>query len=169
MLPSQPLAEPILRVPIHGTVGLAYRTQLEIVRPPSQTLVEGANHVLLRQVRTLSARHLADGATNALHRFLRRSHPKIGALSPKRVALTDGVTQKHKRLAGHATDACLPFVDRQLEPLHHAPHDVHRRCGGATTADYEVVSIIDDLSQEPLLMTRYLPTEHEPTHVKVRQ
>ena len=86
VLPPQPLAEPIPRVPIHGTIGLANRTQLEIVRPSAQTLVDGPNEVLDGQVRTLPARHLTDGATNSLHRFLRRSHSKIGALPPKRVA-----------------------------------------------------------------------------------
>src|SRR5713101_4331133 len=149
---------------IHVMIGLADRAQLEIIRPASQTLVEAADYLFFGQEQPPPARHLADGATDALHRSLLRSHPKIGPSPPKRVARADGVTQKLKRLAGHATDACLPFVDRQLEPLHHVTHGGHRLFSGVPTADHEVISVVDDPSQEPLLVTRHLPTEHEPTH-----
>src|SRR5205085_12186161 len=108
----------------------------------SQALVNPANHLVFRQERPPPARHLADGTTNALHRTRRRTHPKVGPPPSRRVALADGVTQKQERIAGHATDARLPFLDRQLELLHHAPHDVHRLVGGVTTTDHEVVSVV---------------------------
>src|SRR5260370_7472015 len=92
----------------HDTVGLADRAQLEIVRPSSQPLVDGAHDVLDRQVQPPPTCHLTDGATNALHRCLPRSHSKIGPPPSKRVARADGVTHKLKRLAPPPMDPSLP-------------------------------------------------------------
>src|ERR1017187_6770958 len=73
---------------VHRAVGLADRTQIEVVRPTNQSPVEICYQDLgLPQSLTTSGQ-LANRRTDALHPFLRRNRPNIGPSRLRRIAPT---------------------------------------------------------------------------------
>ena len=61
------------------------------------------------------------------------------------------------------------LVDRQFQPPHHVAHRRQGVIRPATTQDHEVVGIVDDPGLITGLMPEGLPTQHETSHVQIRQ
>ena len=98
-----------------------------------------------------------------------RTRAKIGPARLRRVAPAERVPQEVERFLGQPADACLRFVDRQLQPRHHVPHRVQRLFGRAATADHEVIGIVDDASLQAAARAQRFPAQHESPHVQIRQ
>src|SRR5207253_336363 len=80
---------------------------------------------------------LAELPGQPLNLLDRRLDSPIGLPRLRRVAPTNGVTQKVERLVRPTTASCLRFIHRQLQSGHHGPQRSHRLVGGAPTTDHE--------------------------------
>ena len=84
--------------------------------------------------------------------------------------LAERKSQEGERLGRERTLPRLPLVHRELQPLYHRLHLGAGRVGPPRlAADHEVVCIVHDAGFKPLLMSALFPTQHEPSHVKIRQ
>ena len=138
----------------------AHRAEAEVVRPAQQLPVQLGHPVLDLPSRANDGRSTRGSRPGEpLDLLRRRARPDVGPSRPRRVAPADRVAQKVERLLGDATQPRLGLVDRQLQPRHHRPHRGHRLVGGATTADHEVVRVVDDLSVQPAFVSQGLPTD----------
>jgi uncharacterized protein (DUF736 family) len=66
-------------------------------------------------------------------------------------------------------DPRLSLIYRQLKPNHHVLLGGESFLRSATTADHQIVGVIDDPRFQALLVSQLLPAEHEPTHVDVTE
>src|SRR3954451_22020027 len=112
MLGTQPLAEPMAGMPVHGLIRLAHLAQAEVVRPPHQFPVESRDLLLLVEPGPLAAGHFADLATEALDPLRRRACPEIGPSRLRRITPADRIAQEVERLLGDPTQPRLGLVDR---------------------------------------------------------
>ena len=65
------------------------------------------------------------------------------------VAPPERVTQEVEALFRHAADACLVFVDRQLQFLDHLSQRPHGDVGRILAADHQVIGIVDHDGSQP--------------------
>src|SRR4051794_41500995 len=93
MLGTQPLAEPVAGMPVHGLIRLAHLAQAEVVRPPHQFPVESRDLLLLVEPGPSSTGHLADLATESLGYFRRRACPEIRTSRPRTRTPSDRIAQ----------------------------------------------------------------------------
>jgi hypothetical protein len=80
MFGAQPMAKPSASVFFHCAVGLADRTQTEVVGPSDDLSVELFHQLLGRLLSLASSSRCADRLTDALHPFLGRGRAYIGSL-----------------------------------------------------------------------------------------
>ena len=137
---------------LHGSVGVTDRTQAEVVSPTINLPVERRYQRCRILLGLIPAGHLADRLTQTLHSLLRWSGTPIGPPRLRRVASTKRIPEKIELVFRQVTDPRLSFVHRQLQPRHHIPHQVHCLIGSGPTADYEIISIIDDVRFQALLV-----------------
>src|SRR5205823_6281425 len=77
VFPTKPLAEPMPRVAVNGSVGCADRSQAEVVRPTQKRLVQLHHSVLDRRPQPASAGQLADLGLQAQDLLRRRLSPDV--------------------------------------------------------------------------------------------
>src|SRR5208282_3304513 len=147
---------------LHRPVGLADRTQIEVVRPTDQSPVEVCYQGLGIPQSLTTSRQFTNRRTDALHPFLRRNRSNIGPSRLRRVAPTKRVPEEVELPFRQSADPRLLFVHRKLQLQHHVPHGRQSLIGLATTADHEVVRVIYYERLKTLLVLQLLPTEHEP-------
>ena len=169
VLPSKPLAEPMPRVAVNGSVGRAHRSQTEVVRPSQKLPVQFRYSVLDRRPQPSAAGQLVDLGLEAVDLLRRRRRPDGRATRPRRVTQPNRVTQEVHTLLRHAAQARLGLVHRQPQLRHHQSHHPHRFVGGAAATDHEIIGIVDDVSVKAFLVPQCLPTQNEPTHINIRQ
>ena len=166
---AQPLAQPLTSVLLNRPVGVADRSQAEVVGPPIDHLVELPRY-LLRLPLGLTAPGLRpDGLTDAHHSLLRWDRAQIGPSRLRRVASTKRIAQKVELLFRQLADPRLRLVHRQSQPDHHALHRGPSLCSFPTTADHEVVRVVDNARLKALLVPELPPPQHEPSHVDIAQ
>src|SRR5215472_1905583 len=154
---------------IDSVVGFTDWSQTEVVRPSDHHPVEFPYQCRCIQLGGTAFGFFANSSTDALHSLLRRYRAQIGASGPRRVATPKRVPQKVELLFWQRTDPRLRFVHRQLQLRHHVPHRGQSLFGSATTADHEIIGIVDDVRLESLLVPQLHPAEHEPAHVQVAE
>jgi len=169
VFPSQPLTDPLPGMVIDPSIGFIDWALAKVVRPSHHHAVETTDLLLRVQPTPIRAGQLADPATDRHDLLLRRALANEAKTRLRRVAATEGVTQKIKRFIWKPTNVRLLFVDRQLQPMHDAPHGLHRRSGVSATADHKVVGVIHDLSLKTLFVPQYLPRQDKSPHVEVAQ
>src|SRR4029450_7252657 len=103
------------------------------------------------------------------HHIIRRTSAQIGPPRLWRIATSKRITQKIEFLFRHPADPRLRLVYRQLQPVHDVPHRRKYIFCTPATADHQVISIIDDIRTETLLVSQLLPAEHEPAHVQIAE
>src|SRR5215472_14951215 len=91
---------------LHRAIGLADRTQMEVVRPTDHSPVEVFYQGLGVPQSLTTSGQLANRRTDALHPFLRRNSPNIGPSRLRRITST-------KRLSRPAE---LPGRPEELHP-----------------------------------------------------
>src|SRR5215469_9114747 len=74
---TQPSAQPIPRVAIHGTVGFTGRTKAKVVRPTFQQQVELPDYFLRISPTCVASSHFADCPDQSEHSFLRGSRADV--------------------------------------------------------------------------------------------
>src|SRR6266581_9723188 len=156
-------------MPLHRSVGLADRTQTEVVRPTDQSPVEIRYQSLRVPLGLTPSGQLANPRTDALHPFLRRYGPQIGPARLRRIAPTKRIAQKVEPFFRQLADPRLRLVHRQLQLRHHVPHRGEGFSGLAPTTDHEVIGVVHDVRSETPLVSQLLPAEHEPAHVQIAE
>ena len=152
---------------VHGTIDSAHRTLVEVVGPAGQLAVDGSHLLLYVHEHPPVAGQLADLPAEPLDLLLRRESTYVGPPRLGRVTAAECVTQEVERLVWHATELRLGFIHRQLQLGHHVPHHAHGLIGRATTADHEVVGVVDDFGAKTLLVSQRFPAQKKPAHVEV--
>ncbi len=142
---TQPLAKPSARMFLHDSVGWADRPQTEVVGPAIQPLVERCYQRCRILLGVTPSGHLSDRLTNTLYSLLGRSGAPIGTPRLWRAASTKRIPEKIELFFRQATDPRLTFVHRQLQPRHHGPHRPQCLVGLGTTANHEIIHIINDV------------------------
>src|ERR1035437_9768001 len=85
VLPSKPLAEPMPRVAVNGSVRWADRCQTEVVRPPQKFPVQFRYPVLNRRPQPPSAGQLVDLGLEAVDLLRRRLRTDVRPTRLRRV------------------------------------------------------------------------------------
>jgi hypothetical protein len=83
---------------------------------------------------------------------------------------TNTIAKEVKRLLGQARSPSLLIADRKTQPFHQATHDP-KSCGpvDGTTADHQIISIVDDVRIESLRMAMLVPRSQESPEVEVSE
>ena len=166
---------------IHGAIGLAHRTQPEVVRPAAQLAVQAVHDLGHVWESSISAGLFAEGFAELLDLLPRGSSAHVGSASLRRTTLravpapSERVTQEVERLVRDTALLRRLLVHRQLDPSHHVPHREHGLFGHAFAADREVGGGVDDASLQTLFVAQrrvFKTTQaapHETPHVQIRQ
>src|ERR1035438_3079100 len=97
-------------------------------------------------------------------------HADIGLARGPLIELPKRVSQEVEAASRYRTDPCLLLVDRQPEFTHQLAHADQRLSGvSALAQDDEIVCISHDASAEALIQLAFLPSQHEPAHIQIRQ
>jgi hypothetical protein len=73
------------------------------------------------------------------------------------------VTQKVEFLFRQFADPRLGFIHRQLQLGHDVSHHGQRFFRSATAADHQVIGVVNDVCSKTLLVSEFLPSQHEST------
>jgi hypothetical protein len=165
VLDTQPLAKPPTGGLFHRSVGLADRTQAEVVGPTMNLPVERFYQRCRILLGLTPSGHLADRLTNTLHSLLGRSRAPVGPPRLRGVASTKRVPKKIELLFRQSTDpVLLSFtVNFSLDIMFRIA--TRASISTSSTADHQVISIINDVRFKTLLVPQFLPPQHQPTHV----
>ena len=98
VLDTQPLPEPPARVGVHGAVGLADRTETEVVGPANQKTVQPGYPILHVQQRPSPTGHRADLLAESRDFLRRRPRADVAFARLRRMTAADGVPQEVERL-----------------------------------------------------------------------
>src|SRR5207249_11765806 len=150
-------------------LGVADRSQAVVLGPPIDHLVELPRYLLLLPLGRTAPGLRPDGLTDAHHSLLRWDRAQIGPSRLRRVASTKRIAQKVELLFRQLADPRLRLVHRQSQPDHHALHRGPSLCSFPTTADHEVVRVVDNARLKALLVPELPPPQHEPSHVDIAQ
>src|SRR5690349_8861131 len=101
------MTEPMASVGCHLAIGCRDLPQTKVVGPPTQLLVETSHHFVHVQPQPPTGGLLAELQEQPLNLLGRRLDPEIGFPRLRRVAPTNGVTQKVERLVRPTTESCL--------------------------------------------------------------
>src|SRR5207253_10695382 len=91
VLDTQPLPEPPARVGVHGAVGLADRTETEVVGPANQKTVQPGYPILHVQQRPSPTGHRADLLAESRDFLRRRPRADVAFARLRRMTAADGV------------------------------------------------------------------------------
>src|SRR5262249_4863287 len=137
---------------LHCAVGIADGTQAEVVGPTRELPVERFYQRFRILLGVTRSRHFADRLTHALYSFLGLSLAPIGLPCLRRVTSAKRIPEKIERFSRQSTDPRLTFIHRQLQPRHHAPHRAQGLFGLGTTANHEIIGIVNDVRLQTLLV-----------------
>lgn len=126
---TQPPTEPLTGMVRHLLIGMAHRTQTEVVCPADQHLVQPSHSLLGILEQPLPAGHFLDPVANRLDLLLRWALADV-ANALRRVAPSEGVTQKIERLVRKPTDVRLLFVNRVWSKYSAVAEKVQALCLG---------------------------------------
>src|SRR3954454_24200203 len=154
---------------LYCPIGFADRTEAEVVGPANHHAIEAAYDCCLNQQGLVPSGFAADRLTDAGHPLLRWNSAQIGPPRFRRIATSKRIPQKVELLFRHPADPRLCLVYRQLQSAHDVPHRCKCIFCTPATADHQVISIIDDIRSETLLVSQLLPAEHEPAHVQIAE
>ena len=88
VLATQPLAQPLASMTVHGSVGFADWSKTEVIGPPNQRAVELRYHHILVQKELISSGQLANRLADADHPLLRGNRTYVRAPCLRRIAAT---------------------------------------------------------------------------------
>ena len=154
---TQPSAQPIPRVAIHGAVSFTDRTKAKVVRPTFQQQVEFPDYFLRMSPTCVASSHFADRVEQSEHSFLRGSRADVDFPCLRAMTLAQRVTQEVKRLRGHTTDPSLLLVYCQLQLLHHYLHPLSCFLGSVAAQDNEIIGVVHDVSLQLTVPALLLP------------
>jgi hypothetical protein len=137
VLSSKPLAEPMPRMAVNGSISRADRPKTEVVRPTQKLPVQFRHPVLDCRPQPSPAGQLVDLGLEAIDLLRRRLRTDVRSTRPLRVTQPDRVTQEVHALLGHLAETRFGLLHRQPQLRHHRSHHPHRLVGGAPATDHE--------------------------------
>ena len=163
---TQPLAKPPARMLLHGSVGFTDRTQAEVVRPTIDLPVERCYQRCRILLGLTPSGHLADRLTDdvALVSWTEWCPNRPAPSSASSIDQTCTRENRTSLPAARQTRVLLSFtVNFSFDIMFRIRTSASSAL--ATTADHEIIGIINDVRFQTLLVPQFLPPEHEPTHV----
>ena len=94
VLPPKPLAEPMPRVAVNGSIGRAHGPKTEVVRPTQKLPVQFRHPVLDCRPQPTAAGQLVDLGLEAVDLLRRRLRTDVRPTRPRRVTSSDRVIQE---------------------------------------------------------------------------
>ena len=146
-----------------------HSTLIEIAGPTAQQRVQRSHSFLGRFQIPPWRRLVMDSLDDALERFARRLRADKGT-AVLAVEPPNRIPEKVERLFGYTREPSLPVIDRQPQPFHQPPH--FREGGRAvagTTADHEIIGIVDDVRIKPRTVAIAVPRQEKASEVEVRK
>jgi superfamily II DNA/RNA helicase len=123
----------------------------------------------LVQQSLLPSGHFTNRLADADHPLLRGNRTNVRAPCLRRIAPTERVSQKVELLFRQFADPRLRFIHRQLQLRHDVSHPSQRFFRSATAADHQVIGVVNDVGSKTLLVSEFLPSQHESPHVQVAE
>jgi hypothetical protein len=139
----------------------------KVVGPAEQDAIELFYQSPRVQPEGISSGFCADGATDALHPFPRWHRAQIDPSPAHRVASPERVSQEVELLLRQLADPRLVLVHRQLQLRPHPPHRSQSLLRSDSTTDDQIIGIINHVRLPTLLVPKFLPPQHEPSHVQI--
>ena len=110
---------------------------------------------------------LLDHALDALLRWPVSQERLAGS---RRIHPPERVSQEVELPVRHLADSCLLFVDRELQLARDLAQSLQRLFGFAPPAqDHQIVGIAHDVRAKASLQPELPPSQHQPTHIQIRQ